>query len=154
CDLLHYSEQDRICIPVPFYHCFGHVAGILVCATIGACLVVPSEAFDPLAVLEAVHEERCTSLCGVPTMFIGELEHPRFAEFDLTSLRTGVMGGAPCPVEIMKRTISQMHMREVAIAYGMTEMSPCITFTRANDSVERRVSTVGQPFPHIEVKVV
>jgi fatty-acyl-CoA synthase len=152
--LLHYAEQDRVCCPVPFYHCFGHVAGILCCAASGACLVVPSESFEPLAVLEAVHEERATSLYGVPTMFIAELEHPRFARFDLTSLRTGIMAGAPCPVEVMKRVDATMHMDEVAIAYGMTETSPCLTFTRSDDSVERRVTTVGRAFPHIEVKIV
>jgi fatty-acyl-CoA synthase len=154
CDLQSLTDQDRVCVPVPFYHCFGHVGGILACAASGACLVVPSEAYDPLAVLETIHEERCTSLYGVPTMFIGELEHPHFADFDLTSLRTGIMGGAPCPVEVMKRIDSLMHMREVAIAYGMTEMSPCITFTRTDDSVARRVTTVGRAFPHIEVKIV
>ena len=152
--LLRYTEVDRICVPVPFYHCFGHVAGILCCAASGACLVVPSEAFDPLAVLEAVHEERCTSLYGVPTMFIAELGHPRFREFDLTSLRTGIMAGAPCPVEIMKRVDAEMHMGEVAIAYGMTETSPILTFTRVDDTIERRVTTVGQAFPHIELKIV
>jgi fatty-acyl-CoA synthase len=152
--LLHYTEQDRVCVPVPFYHCFGHVGGILCCAAAGACMVVPSEAFDPLAVLEAVHEERCTSLYGVPTMFIAELSQPRFAEFDLTSLRTGIMAGAPCPVEIMKRVDAEMHMREVAIAYGMTETSPVLTLTRVDDTLERRVTTVGRAFPHIEVKIV
>jgi fatty-acyl-CoA synthase len=152
--LLGYTEQDRVCAPVPFYHCFGHVGGILACAATGACLVVPSESFDALAVLEAIHAERCTSLYGVPTMFIAELEHPRFAEFDLTSLRTGIMAGAPCPVEIMKRADAEMHMREVAIAYGMTETSPVLTFTRADDSIERRVTTVGRAIPHVEVKIV
>jgi fatty-acyl-CoA synthase len=115
---------------------------------------VPSEAFDAEAVLASIHEERCTSLYGVPTMFIAELSHPRFAEFDLTSLRTGIMAGAPCPVEIMKRVDAEMHMREVAIAYGMTELSPCVTFTRSDDSLERRVMTVGRAFPHMELKVV
>jgi fatty-acyl-CoA synthase len=153
-DLLHYTEHDRVCSPVPLYHCFGHLAGILCCAAAGACLVLPSEAFDALAVLEAVHAERCTSLYGVPTMYIAELAHPRFSEFDLTSLRTGVMAGAPCPVEIMKRVVSEMHMREVAIAYGMTELSPCLTFTHSDDSLERRVTTVGRAFPHMEVKIV
>ena len=153
-DLLRYTEQDRICVPVPFYHCFGHVGGILCTAASGACLVVPSESFDAEATLEAVQEERCTSLYGVPTMFIAELEHPRFREFDLTDLRTGIMGGAPCPVEVMRRVDAQMHMREVAIAYGMTETSPCITLTRRDDSIERRVTTVGRAFPHMEVKIV
>jgi fatty-acyl-CoA synthase len=152
--ILGYTEQDRLCCPVPFYHCFGHVAGILACAASGACMVVPAESFDPLAVLETVHAERCTSLYGVPTMFIAELEHPRFAELDLTCLRTGIMAGAPCPVEVMKRVVAEMHMHEVTIAYGMTETSPCLTFTRIDDSLERRVTTVGQVFPHTEVKIV
>jgi fatty-acyl-CoA synthase len=117
-------------------------------------MVVPAESFDPLAVLETVHAERCTSLYGVPTMFIAELEHPRFAELDLTCLRTGIMAGAPCPVEVMKRVVAEMHMHEVTIAYGMTETSPCLTFTRIDDSLERRVTTVGQVFPHTEVKIV
>jgi fatty-acyl-CoA synthase len=152
--MLQYTEQDRVCVPVPFYHCFGHVGGILACTARGACIVVPSESFDPLAVLESVQDERCTSLYGVPTMFIAELEHPRFDEFDLASLRTGIMAGAPCPIEVMKRVVSDMHMPEVTIAYGMTETSPCLTFTRPDDSLEWRVTTVGRVFPHVEVKIV
>jgi len=152
--MLQYTEQDRVCVPVPFYHCFGHVGGILACAARGACIVVPSESFEPLAVLESIQEERCTSLYGVPTMFIAELEHPQFGEFDLTSLRTGIMAGAPCPIEVMKRVVSDMHMPEVTIAYGMTETSPCLTFTRPDDPLERRVTTVGRVFPHVEVKIV
>jgi len=152
--MLQYTEQDRVCVPVPFYHCFGHVGGILACAARGACIVVPSESFEPLAVLESIQEERCTSLYGVPTMFIAELEHPQFGEFDLTSLRTGIMAGAPCPIEVMKRVVSDMHMPEVTIAYGMTETSPCLTFTHPDDPLERRVTTVGRVFPHVEVKIV
>jgi fatty-acyl-CoA synthase len=154
CEQVRYTERDRVCIPVPFYHCFGMVMGTLGCTTHGACIVVPSEAFDPLAVLEAVQEERCTALYGVPTMFIAELSHPRFGEFDLSSLRTGIMAGAPCPVEIMKRVQSEMHMREVTIACGMTETSPVSTQTAIDDPLDKRVETVGQAHPHCEVKVV
>jgi fatty-acyl-CoA synthase len=152
--MLRYSEHDRICVPVPFYHCFGCVIGNLAAVTHGACVVVPGEAFDPLVVLEAVAEERCTSLYGVPTMFIAELEEPRFAEFDLSSLRTGIMAGAPCPIEVMKRVRTDMHMPEVTIACGMTETSPVSTQTAVDDPVEKRVSTVGRAHPHVEVKVV
>jgi fatty-acyl-CoA synthase len=151
---LRYSEHDRICVPVPFYHCFGCVMGTLAAVTHGACVVVPGEAFDPLAVLEAVAEERCTSLYGVPTMFIAELEEPRFAEFELSSLRTGIMAGAPCPIEVMKRVRTQMHMPEVTIACGMTETSPVSTQTAVDDPVAKRVSTVGRAHPHVEVKIV
>jgi fatty-acyl-CoA synthase len=151
---LRYSEHDRICVPVPFYHCFGCVMGNLAAVTHGACVVIPGEAFEPLAVLEAVAEERCTSLYGVPTMFIAELEEPRFAEFDLSSLRTGIMAGAPCPIEVMKRVRTDMHMPEVTIACGMTETSPVSTQTAVEDPVERRVSTVGRAHPHVEVKIV
>jgi fatty-acyl-CoA synthase len=151
---LRYSEHDRICVPVPFYHCFGCVMGNLAAVTHGACVVVPGEAFDPLAVLEAVAEERCTSLYGVPTMFIAELEEPRFAEFDLSSLRTGIMAGAPCPIEVMKRVRTDMHMPEVTIACGMTETSPVSTQTAVDDPVEKRASTVGRAHPHVEVKIV
>jgi fatty-acyl-CoA synthase len=151
---LRYSEHDRICVPVPFYHCFGCVMGNLAAVTHGACVVIPGEAFDPLAVLEAVAEERCTSLYGVPTMFIAELEEPRFAEFDLSSLRTGIMAGAPCPIEVMKRVRTDMHMSEVTIACGMTETSPVSTQTAVDDPVEKRVSTVGRAHPHVEVKMV
>jgi fatty-acyl-CoA synthase len=151
---LRYTEHDRICVPVPFYHCFGCVMGNLAAVTHGACVVIPGEAFDPLAVLEAVAEERCTSLYGVPTMFIAELEEPRFAEFDLSSLRTGIMAGAPCPVEVMKRVQTDMHMPDVTIACGMTETSPVSTQTAVDDPLEKRVSTIGRVHPHVEVKIV
>ena len=151
---LRYSEHDRICVPVPFYHCFGCVMGNLAAVTHGACVVIPGEAFEPLAVLEAVAEERCTSLYGVPTMFIAELEEPRFAEFDLSSLRTGIMAGAPCPIEVMKRVRTDMHMPEVTIACGMTETSPVSTQTAVDDPLEKRVSTIGRAHPHVEVKIV
>src|SRR3954467_5218323 len=153
-EICGYTEVDRICVPVPFYHCFGMVMGNLAATSHGACLVIPAPAFDPVASLAAVTEERCTSLYGVPTMFIAELGCPEFASFDLTSLRTGIMAGSPCPVEVMKRVVSDMHMDEVTICYGMTETSPVSTQTRADDDLERRVSTVGRPHPHIEVKVV
>jgi fatty-acyl-CoA synthase len=149
-----YSEADRVCIPVPFYHCFGMVLGNLACTTHGACIVIPEAAFEPEATLRATEEEHCTSLYGVPTMFIAELEHPRFAEFDLSGLRTGIMAGSPCPVEVMRRVIEQMHMREVTICYGMTETSPVSTQTGADDDMERRVRTVGRVHPHVEVRVV
>lgn len=149
-----YSERDRVCIPVPFYHCFGMVLGNLACTTHGAAMVVPSEAFDPLATLECIAAEKCTSLYGVPTMFIAELDHPRFAEFDLSSLRTGIMAGAPCPIELMKNVVTKMHMHQVAIGYGMTETSPISTMTSLEDPIERRVGTVGRVFPHVEIKIV
>lgn len=148
------TSEDRICIPVPFYHCFGMVLGNMVCALYGAAMVVPAEYFDALATLRAVHEERCTALYGVPTMFIAELECPEFDEFDLSSLRTGIMAGAPCPIELMKRVVSQMHCREMTIAYGLTEASPVITQTRTDDPIELRVTTVGRPLPHTEVKII
>ena len=153
-EALRYSDADRVCIPVPFYHCFGMVLGNLACTTHGACIVVPAEAYEPVAVLEAVQAERCTSLYGVPTMFLGELDHSRFAEFDLSTLRTGIMAGSPCPIEVMKRVQSQMHMSEVTICYGMTETSPVSTQSLTTDSVDRRVSTVGRVHPHLEIKVV
>jgi fatty-acyl-CoA synthase len=149
-----YTHADRVCIPVPFYHCFGMVLGNLACTTHGACIVIPAPAFDPAATLRAVEQERCTSLYGVPTMFIAELALPGFASFDLSSLRTGIMAGSPCPVEVMKRVISEMHMTEVTICYGMTETSPVSTQTRADDDTERRVSTVGRVHPHVEVKII
>jgi fatty-acyl-CoA synthase len=149
-----FSEQDRLCIPVPLYHCFGMVMGVLGCVTWGATMVFPGEAFEPKSVLEAVQAERCTALYGVPTMFIAELEHPEFRQYDLRTLRTGVMAGAPCPVEVMKRVISDMHMKEVTIAYGMTVTSPVSFQSSRDDSIERRVSTVGAIHPHLEVKVV
>jgi len=153
-ELCHYTEEDRICIPVPFYHCFGMVMGNLSATSHGACMVIPAPSFDPVATLEAVQAERCTSLYGVPTMFIAELSADGFADYDLSSLRTGIMAGSPCPVEVMKQVMSRMSMREVAIAYGMTETSPVSTQTRADDSLDRRVSTVGRVMPHLEVKVI
>jgi fatty-acyl-CoA synthase len=153
-EMLKYTEQDRVCIPVPFYHCFAMVMGNLSCTSHGACMVVPAEAFDPLATLEAVASERCTSLYGVPTMFIAQLAHPRFSEFDLTSLRTGIMAGSPCPVEVMKQVQSRMHMPEVTICYGMTETSPVSTQSSCDDPLDRRVSTVGRVHPHVEIKIV
>ena len=153
-ELCTYTEYDKVCIPVPFYHCFGMVMGNLACTSHGSCMVIPAPAFDPKATLEAVAAEQCTSLYGVPTMFIAELNHPDFASFDLSSLRTGIMAGSPCPVEVMKQVIDRMGMAEVSICYGMTETSPVSTQTRADDSVERRVSTVGRVGPHLEVKVV
>jgi fatty-acyl-CoA synthase len=151
---LRLTPDDRLCIPVPLYHCFGMVMGNLGCLTHGATMVYPAEAFDPLATLQAVAEERCTALYGVPTMFIAQLDHPEFARFDLTSLRTGIMAGSPCPIEVMKKVQSQMNMSEVTIAYGMTETSPVSTQCATDDPVERRVSTVGQVLPHIEIKIV
>jgi len=153
-ELCGYTEDDRVCIPVPFYHCFGMVMGNLGCSSHGACMVLPEAAFEPLSVLQAAQDERCTSLYGVPTMFIAELEHPDFESFELTSLRTGIMAGAPCPVEVMKQVIDRMHMGEVTICYGMTETSPVSTQTRAGDSIERRVGSVGRVHPHVEIKIV
>jgi fatty-acyl-CoA synthase len=153
-ELCNYTEADRICIPVPFYHCFGMVMGNLAATSHGACMVIPAPAFDPVATLQTVQAERCTSLYGVPTMFIAELSTPDFADYDLSSLRTGIMAGSPCPVEVMKQVIERMSMTEVSICYGMTETSPVSTQTRADDSLDRRVSTVGRVGPHLEVKVV
>jgi fatty-acyl-CoA synthase len=153
-ELCNYTEADRICIPVPFYHCFGMVMGNLAATSHGACMVIPAPAFDPVATLETVQAERCTSLYGVPTMFIAELSAPDFTDYDLSSLRTGIMAGSPCPVEVMKQVIERMSMTEVSICYGMTETSPVSTQTRADDSLDRRVSTVGRVGPHLEVKVV
>jgi fatty-acyl-CoA synthase len=152
--ILHYTDKDKVCIPVPMYHCFGMVIGVLACVTHGAAIVFPGEGFDPLATLETVAKYRCTSLYGVPTMFIAELDHPEFARFDLTSLRTGMMAGSPCPVEVMHRCIKDMHLDEVTIGYGMTETSPVSTQTRIGDQLEKQVGTVGRPHPHIEIKVV
>ena len=149
-----YTERDRVCIPVPFYHCFGMVLGNLAAVTHGACIVIPAPGFDPAATLRATADERCTSLYGVPTMFIAELALPDFGNYDLTSLRTGIMAGSPCPVEGMKRVVSEMHMAEVTIAYGMTETSPVSAQTTADDDMERRVSTVGRVHPHVEVKII
>ena len=153
-ELVSYTRDDRICLPVPFYHCFGMVMGNLAATSHGACMVIPAPAFDPAATLKAVEQERCTSLYGVPTMFIAELGLADFATYDLSSLRTGIMAGSPCPVEVMKRVISEMNMSEVAIAYGMTETSPVSTMTRVDDDLARRTETVGRVIPHIEVKVV
>ncbi len=149
-----YTSADRVCIPVPFYHCFGMVLGNLACTTHGACIVIPAPGFDPAATLAAVQAERCTSLYGVPTMFIAELALPDFGSYQLSSLRTGIMAGSPCPVEVMKRVVSEMHMDQVTICYGMTETSPVSTQTGADDDMDRRVSTVGRVHPHVEVKVV
>jgi fatty-acyl-CoA synthase len=153
-ELCSYTEQDRVCIPVPFYHCFGMVMGNLGATSHGSCMVIPAEGFDPRATLEAVAAERCTSLYGVPTMFIAELGDPSFGSHDLSSLRTGIMAGSPCPVEVMKRVVADMGMTEVTICYGMTETSPVSTQTRVTDDLERRVSTVGQVHPHVEIKIV
>lgn len=153
-ELLGYGPADVVVLPVPYYHCFGMVIGNLAALSHGASIVLPSPGFDPLASLRAVAEERATSLYGVPTMFIAELEHPEFPGFDLASLRTGVMAGSPCPVEVMRRVIDDMHMDEVAICYGMTETSPVSTMTRVDDSLEARTQTVGRVMPHLEVKIV
>ncbi|MEV6569582.1 AMP-binding protein [Streptomyces sp. NPDC051577] len=150
----HYTELDRVCIPVPFYHCFGMVMGNLACTSHGAAMIIPAPSFEPGATLAAVEAESCTSLYGVPTMFIAELAHPEFDSHDLSSLRTGIMAGSPCPVEVMKEVIDRMGMAEVSICYGMTETSPVSTQTRVDDSIEHRVSTVGRVGPHLEVKVV
>jgi fatty-acyl-CoA synthase len=148
-----YSPEDRVCIPVPFYHCFGMVLGNLACTTHAACMVIPASSFEPRATLDAVQSERCTSLYGVPTMFIAELDLPEFEEFDLTSLRTGIMAGSPCPVEVMRNVIDRMHMAEVTICYGMTETSPVSTQTSADDDIDHRTSTVGRVHPHVEIKI-
>ncbi len=148
------GPEDKVCIPVPLYHCFGMVLGNLACITHGSAMVYPGGGFDPLAVLQTVHEERCTALYGVPTMFIAELGHPEFPSFDLSSLRTGIMAGSPCPIEVMRRVVAEMHMGEVTIAYGMTETSPVSFQSGIADPLDRRVSTVGRIHPHLEVKLV
>jgi fatty-acyl-CoA synthase len=153
-ETLKYTEQDRVCIPVPFYHCFGMVLGNLACTTHGATMVIPAEAFDPLMTMQTVQQERCTSLYGVPTMFIAELEHPRFKEFDFNSLRTGIMAGSPCPVEVMRKVLTQMHCPEMTIAFGMTETSPVSSQSTTDDPLERRVGTVGRAHPHVEIKIL
>ncbi|MET9921813.1 AMP-binding protein [Streptomyces sp. NPDC006435] len=153
-ELIAYTEQDRVCLPVPFYHCFGMVMGNLGATSHGACIVIPAPAFEAAAVLAAVQQERCTSLYGVPTMFIAELNLPDFGSYDLSSLRTGIMAGSTCPVEVMRRVVAEMHMAEVSICYGMTETSPVSTQTRRDDDLERRTGTTGRVMPHIEVKVV
>ena len=149
-----YTERDRICVPVPLYHCFGMVMGNLGATTHGACIVYPEAAFDPAATMRAIEQERCTSLYGVPTMFIAQLGHPDFPKIDFSSLRTGLMAGSPCPVEVMKQVTAQMHMPEVGIAYGMTETSPVSTQTATDDTLDRRTGTVGQVMPHLEIKVI
>ena len=153
-EVLRYTEVDRVCVPVPFYHCFGMVIGNLACTSHGACIVVPGEGFDPRGTLAAIEAERCTSLYGVPTMFIAQLDHPDFDRTDFSSLRTGVMAGSPCPVEVMKQVRERMHIPEITICYGMTETSPVSTQTRVDDPVEKRVTTVGSVHPHVEVKIV
>ncbi|MBZ3695286.1 AMP-binding protein [Phyllobacterium calauticae] len=153
-EAMRLTEIDRLCIPVPFYHCFGMVLGNLACLTHGACMVIPGEAFDPLAVLQTVEAEKCTGLHGVPTMFIAILGHPDFKTFDLSSLRTGIMAGSPCPIEVMRKVIHDMHQGEITIAYGMTETSPVSFQSSATDPLERRVSTVGRIHPHVEVKII
>lgn len=153
-DVMSLTEKDKVCIPVPLYHCFGMVIGNLACLTHGAAAVFPGEAFEPLNTLQVVADEKCTALHGVPTMFIAELDHPQFADFDLSSLRTGVMAGAPCPVEVMNKVIEQMGMNEILIAYGQTELSPVSHITEPDDALDKRVGTVGKPCPHLETKIV
>ncbi len=153
-EAMKFTHKDRLCIPVPFYHCFGMVLSNLACVTHGATMVLPNEYYDPLGVLAAIEKEKCTAVHGVPTMFIGELEHPEFDKFDLSTLRTGIMAGSPCPIEVMKKVNTLMHANEITIAYGQTETSPVITQTRPDDSLELRTSTVGQPLPHTKVKIV
>ncbi len=152
-ECMKFSDRDRLCIPVPFFHCFGCVLGVLACVTHGSAMV-PVEIFDPLKVLQAIEKERCTAVHGVPTMFIAELEHPEFARFDLTSLRSGIKAGSTCPIEVMKQVIRNMHASEITIAYGQTEASPVITQTRTDDPIELRVASVGRALPDVEVKVV
>jgi len=151
---MHISERDRICVPVPLYHCFGSVAGTLLTLTTGATMILPSAAFDPLATMHAIQDEKATTIYGVPTMFIAEMGHAEFGNFDFSSLRTGVMAGAPCPIEVMKRVVNEMHCPEMTIMYGQTETSPVITMSMTEDSLERRVSTVGKACPNTEVKIV
>ena len=153
-ECMRLTPQDRLCIPVPLYHCFGMVLGNLACLTHGSTIVYPNDGFDPLTVLQTVQDERCTGLHGVPTMFIAELDHPRFAEFDLSSLRTGIMAGSPCPTEVMKRVVEQMNLSEITIAYGMTETSPVSCQSSTDTPLDKRVSTVGQVQPHLEIKIV
>jgi fatty-acyl-CoA synthase len=152
--MLNYSEADRICIPVPLYHCFGMVIGNLAATVHGACIVYPSESFEPEATLRACAGERCTSLYGVPTMFIAQLSHPRFSEYDLSSVRTGIMAGSPCPIEVMREVVAEMGIEQISIAFGMTETSPVTTMVRSDDTLEHRCTTVGQVMPHTEVKIV
>ncbi len=151
---MHFTEQDRLCVPVPFYHCFGMVLANLLCLSVGACIVIPCEHFDPLAVLQAIENERCSAVHGVPTMFIAMLEHPQFREFDLSTMRTGIMAGAPCPPALMQRVMEDLHCPEILIGYGETEASPLTHLTTRDDSLQRRIETVGRNLPHQEVKVV
>ena len=153
-EAMKFTARDRVCIPVPLYHCFGMVIGNLGCLTHGAAMVYPSEGFDPLATLETIEAERCTAVYGVPTMFIAEMDHPDFGKFDLSSLRTGIMAGSPCPIEVMRKAVDRMHLSEIVIGYGMTETSPASFVSATDDPLERRVSTVGQAMPHVEAKVV
>ena len=151
---MHYTDTDKVCIPVPMYHCFGMVLGALACVTHGSAIVFPGEGFDPLTTLKTIADIRCTSLYGVPTMFIAELDHPEFGSFDLSSLRTGMMAGAPCPIEVMRRCVRDMHLTEITIAYGMTETSPVSTQTAIGDPLEKQTATVGRAHPHVEIKIV
>ncbi len=153
-DSMKLSERDKVCIPVPFYHCFGMVLGNMACLTHASAMVIPADYFDPLATMQTVHDERCTAVYGVPTMFIAELSHPRFGEFDFTSLRTGIMAGSLCPIELMRRVIRDMHCGELTICYGLTEASPVITQTTTEDSLERKTTTVGRALPHTEIKII
>ena len=153
-ELISFTEEDRLCIPVPFYHCFGMVMGNLGCITHGATMVIPAPGFDPAITLQTIQDERCTAVYGVPTMFIAMQSHPDFSTYDLSSLRTGIMAGAVCPVEVMKRCVNEMHMAEVSIAYGMTETSPVSCQTRSDDDLERRTATIGRAAPHVEIKIV
>jgi fatty-acyl-CoA synthase len=151
---MYYSEHDRVCIPVPFYHCFGMVLGNMACTSHGACMVIVGESFDPEAVMKTVMDERCTSLLGVPTMFIAQLEHPNFDRYDFSNLRTGIMAGSPCPIDTMRQVQTKMNMSQITVCYGMTETSPVSTQSLADDDIERRVSTVGKVHPHVEIKIV
>jgi fatty-acyl-CoA synthase len=151
---MRYSEQDRVCIPVPFYHCFGMVLGNMACTTHGACMVIVGESFEPEAVMKTIGHEKCTSLLGVPTMFIAQLEHPNFPQYDFSTLRTGIMAGSPCPIDTMRQVQSKMNMSQITVCYGMTETSPVSTQSSADDEIERRVSTVGTVHPHVEIKIV
>src|SRR5699024_4406358 len=153
-ETIGFTEHDRLCIPVPFYHCFGMVMANIGCTSHGAAMVIPGPAFDPASTLQAVQDERCTALYGVPTMFIAEQSLPDFSSYDLSTLRTGIMAGSTCPGQVMKRCISEMNMEQVSIAYGMTETSPVSTQTRPDDDVERRTATVGRVHPHVEIKVI
>jgi fatty-acyl-CoA synthase len=153
-DSMKLTADDLVCIPVPFYHCFGMVLGNMACLTHGSAMVIPADFFDPLATMQTIHEERCTAVYGVPTMFISEFAHPRFSEFDFTSLRTGIMAGSLCPIELMRRVIREMHCSELTICYGLTEASPVITQSTTDDTLERKVTTVGRALPHTEVKII